>query len=129
MSITQVNGPEAAGSSPFAFVERATATATATPTAAPSASATVKANEQLRPPDAPPPTASEVADAVKQINRVVQEAGQSIQFSVDDDSGRTVVKVVDTETNKVLRQLPSEATMAIAKTLDSVKGLLINNKV
>lgn len=129
MSITQVNGPEAAGSSPFAFVERATATATATPTAAPSASASVRANEQLRPPDAPPPTASEVADAVKQINRVVQEAGQSIQFSVDDDSGRTVVKVVDTETNKVLRQLPSEATMAIAKTLDSVKGLLINNKV
>ena len=120
MSITQVNGPETSGSL-FAFVERATATA------APSATPSVKANK-IRPPDTPPPTAAAVADAVKQINRVVREAGQSIEFSVDDDSGRTVVKVVDTETNKVLRQLPSEATMAIAKGLDSVKGLLINSK-
>lgn len=128
MSITRVNGPETSGS-PFVFIERATVTATAA--SAPAATPSVKANES-RPPDAPPPTATAVTDAVtdavKQINRVVREAGQSIEFSVDDDSGRTVVKVVDTETNKVLRQLPSEATMAIAKGLDSVKGLLINSK-
>ena len=124
MSITRVNGPDTSGS-PFVFIERATVTATAA--SAPSATPSVKANE-IRPPDAPPPTAAAVTDAVKQINRVVREAGQSIEFSVDDDSGRTVVKVVDTETNKVLRQLPSEAAMAIAKGLDSVKGMLINSK-
>ena len=124
MSITRVNGPETSGS-PLVFIERATVTATAA--SAPSATPRVKANES-RSPDAPPPTAAAVTDAIKQINRVVREAGQNIEFSVDDDSGRTVVKVVDTETNKVLRQLPSEAAMAIAKGLDSVKGMLINSK-
>jgi flagellar protein FlaG len=39
-----------------------------------------------------------------------------------------VVKVIDTETKQVLRQLPSEESLEIAKNLNSMKGLLINSK-
>ena len=126
MPIRQINGV-GASKGPATFVERAAAMAAATPPAA----QTPKVNDVRPPVAAAPtaaPTASAVADAVKQLNKSVEQSGQSISFSIDTDSGRTVVKVIDTETQKVLRQVPSETTIAIAKTLDSVKGQLINQK-
>ncbi|MCB5189255.1 flagellar protein FlaG [Methylobacillus arboreus] len=66
-----------------------------------------------------------VEAAVKQINEFIAPIMQSIQFSTDNDSGRIVVKVVDSETQKVLRQIPSEEALAISKALDSLQGLII----
>ncbi|MGQ2967046.1 flagellar protein FlaG, partial [Methylophilus sp.] len=44
-------------------------------------------------------------------------------------SDRIVVKVVDTETQKVLRQIPNEEVLAISKTLDKLRGLVIRQAV
>jgi hypothetical protein len=41
---------------------------------------------------------------------------------VDDDTGQLVVKIIDRSTKEVIRQMPSEEMLAIAKTLDSIKG-------
>lgn len=68
---------------------------------------------------------AEVDTAVKQINEFISPIMQSIQFSTDNDSGRVVVKVVDSETQKVLRQIPNEEVLAISKTLDKLQGLII----
>ena len=63
--------------------------------------------------------------AVKKLNDFVAPALQTIEFSVDQESERTVVKVVDTATQKVLRQIPNEEVLAISKTLDKLQGLVI----
>ncbi|EUJ10203.1 flagellar protein FlaG [Methylophilaceae bacterium 11] len=63
--------------------------------------------------------------AVKKLNDYVAPALQTIQFSIDQESERIVVKVVDTATQKVLRQIPNEEVMAITKTLDKLQGLVI----
>jgi len=63
--------------------------------------------------------------AVKKLNEFVAPALQTIQFSVDQESERMVVKVVDTATQKVLRQIPNEEVLAISKTLDKLQGLVI----
>lgn len=63
--------------------------------------------------------------AVKKLNEFVAPALQTIEFSVDQDSERTVVKVIDTVTQKVLRQIPNEEVLAISKTLDKLQGLVI----
>ncbi len=63
--------------------------------------------------------------AVKNINEFISPMTQSIEFSLDRDSGRTIVKVVDSETQKVLRQIPDEEVLQISKTLDKLQGLLI----
>jgi flagellar protein FlaG len=67
-------------------------------------------------------------EAVKRIREFVQPINDSIQFSLDDDTGRTVVKVIDLQTQEVLRQIPSEEVLNIAKALDRLQGLLIHNK-
>ncbi|MFL9710254.1 flagellar protein FlaG [Methylobacillus pratensis] len=68
---------------------------------------------------------ADVQSAVEQINEFISPIMQSIQFSTDADSGRVVVKVVDSETQKVLRQIPNEEVLAISKTLDKLQGLII----
>lgn len=67
--------------------------------------------------------------AVQKLNDYVAPALQTIQFSIDDETDRIVVKVVDTETQKVLRQIPNEEVLAISKTLDKLRGLVIRQTV
>ena len=74
------------------------------------------------------PSSEQLTQAVKQIQDVIKQTAQSLQFSIDKDSGMTVVKVVDTESKKVIRQIPSEEVMAIAKALDKLQGLLVKQQ-
>lgn len=82
---------------------------------------------------AQPVTQEAVATAVQSANAYVQSIStsnrpSSIQFSLDQDSGRTIVKMVDTQTEEVLRQFPSEEMLAISKSIDRMQGLLINRE-
>ena len=63
--------------------------------------------------------------AVKKLNEYVAPALQTIEFSLDHESKRMIVKVVDTTTHKVLRQIPNEEVVAMSKTLDKLQGLVI----
>lgn len=71
----------------------------------------------------------QVEKAVEDVQRFVETMTNNLQFSIDDDSGRTVVKVVDRQTEEVLRQIPSEEMLDIARTLGKLKGLLVEQKV
>ena len=71
------------------------------------------------------PSVEQVKQAVTNINKSLQSLSQDLEFSVDSDSNRTVVKVVDQKTKEVIRQIPSQEALEIAKALDSVQGLLI----
>jgi flagellar protein FlaG len=74
------------------------------------------------------PSRQELDKAVKAVNDFVGEVNSSLNFSVDDDTGQTVVKVIDIATKEVIKQFPSEEMLAIAKALDSIKGLLVQQK-
>jgi flagellar protein FlaG len=67
----------------------------------------------------------ELVGAVKKLNAHVAPALQTIEFALDQESKRMIVKVVDTETQKVLRQIPNEEVVAMSKTLDKLQGLVI----
>lgn len=60
--------------------------------------------------------------AVDAANKFLQPVARNLQFSIDDDSGKTIVKVIDTETDKVVRQIPSEEMLAISRALGRFKG-------
>lgn len=66
--------------------------------------------------------------AVKATKDFVGTVNSSLEFSVDDDTGSTVVKILDKETKEVIRQIPSEEMLSIAKALDTIKGLLLHQK-
>jgi flagellar protein FlaG len=66
-----------------------------------------------------------VRDAVKKLNETVAPALQTLQFEMDEDSEKLVVKVVDKESKEVIRQMPSEEALAFSKTIDKLQGLVI----
>lgn len=73
-------------------------------------------------PDVPDPVAAvgseRVHQAVARLNDYVQSLHRDIRFSVDDDSGRAVVRVVDRDTQEVIRQIPSELALRLARNLN-----------
>ncbi len=68
---------------------------------------------------------AELETAVKKLNDLVAPALQTVQFSMDEQSERMIVKVVDTASKQVLRQIPNEEVLAMSKTLDKLQGLMI----
>ncbi len=77
----------------------------------------------------PPPDAEAVRQAVEHISAFVKSSQRNLEFSLDRETGIMVVKVVDTESGEVIRQIPPEETLAIAKQLDSAQGVLFRSKV
>lgn len=67
-------------------------------------------------------------EAVKQVNDFLKPINDSIQFNVDEDTGKTIVKVIDLTTKEVIRQFPSEEMLSIAKAIDKMKGLLVHQQ-
>ncbi|UMR30729.1 flagellar protein FlaG [Massilia sp. MB5] len=74
------------------------------------------------------PSQKELESAVAELNKSVQASAQSLEFSIDTDSKRTVVKIIDQSTQEVLRQIPSKEALQLAKSLGSTKGLLIQQE-
>ena len=65
---------------------------------------------------------------VDELNAAMKTHASSIEFSIDDDSGRTIVKVVDTDTDTVLRQYPSKELLAISKQIDKFQGMFVQTQ-
>ncbi len=90
------------------------------PAAAPAAATGKAAN-------ATPVNPQDLKNSVEAINRYLK-VNSEVQFSIDETSGKSVIKVVDTESKKVLRQFPSEQALEFGKNLKALKGLLVDNK-
>jgi flagellar protein FlaG len=88
-------------------------------------------------PSAPPETPSadggasfneRLKAAVEKIQEFISATASDIAFSIDEDSGRTVVKVIERESQEVIRQIPSEEMLNLAKALDKLQGLLLKQQ-
>ncbi len=76
------------------------------------------------------PDTKKLDEAVQKINEHIQVVQHELHFSVDEDSGQTVIKVMDLETNEVIRQIPNEEALNIARGLaEGVDLKLINEYI
>ena len=69
-----------------------------------------------------------LSSAVDNLNQYVQTIRRELQFSVDENSGRTVIKVLDAETKEVIRQIPAEEVISLSKTLGRKESLIFSQK-
>ena len=75
-------------------------------------------------------SAQQLKNAVDNINRSLQQSNISIQFSIDTDTQKTVVKLIDSGNGEVIRQYPSEDMLAISKSIENMQqGLLLKQRV
>ena len=72
----------------------------------------------------------------KQLEEAVSKMSSTIniteppqlEFSIDEATDRTIVRVTDATTGELIRQLPSEEALAIAESLDKMQGLLLRQQ-
>lgn len=66
---------------------------------------------------------------IEGLNTKVQNLSRDLQFSVDADSGRTIIRVIDSETRETIRTIPPEEVSVIAERLENHSGVLLNTSV
>ncbi len=64
---------------------------------------------------------AEISQAVTRINKIIQNIQRDLSFNLDEDSGRTVIRVVDSESGELIRQIPSDEVLAIVTHLRGVQ--------
>lgn len=64
-------------------------------------------------------TPKAIADQADQLNQQLAQLGQSLAFSVDENTQSTVVKIVDKTTDEVIKQFPSEGSLKIMQNIQN----------
>lgn len=66
--------------------------------------------------------------AVQDIEKFVQSIKRNLEFSIDEVSGKVVVKVIASESGEVVRQIPSEEALKLADSLHTASNVLFDAK-
>ena len=72
--------------------------------------------------------AETIENAVQELNKKVANQELNVSFSVDEKSGRMVVKIHDKKSGELVRQVPSEETLRFAQNVDKGIGILVDSK-
>lgn len=70
-----------------------------------------------------------VEHAVSRLNAYAQSTQRDLNFTLDDDTGKTVVRVLDRGTGELIRQIPTEVAIHLAETLDTEPLSLIKTHI
>jgi flagellar protein FlaG len=68
-----------------------------------------------------------LGEMVSDLNQLVRELHRELRFSVDKESGETVIKVIDSKTDEVVRQIPSDELMALRRRLEEAAGVIFQD--
>jgi flagellar protein FlaG len=74
------------------------------------------------------PSEAQAQQAAQDLTSYAQQMRRGIRFSVDKASGRIVIKVIDTQSGAVIRQIPPEEVLALSQDLGQGGGVLFNAK-
>ncbi|MFN4055063.1 MAG: flagellar protein FlaG [Alishewanella aestuarii] len=82
------------------------------------------------------PDRAQLQQAVDVVNQALLLEKRALNFSIDEDSGRSVIKVFDFKTDELIKQIPSEELLRVAQDIKRLQeemgqsiGLLIDNRV
>lgn len=71
----------------------------------------------------------EVENVVSDLNGMVQNLQRDLLFSVDEKSGDTFVKVLDKETEEVIREIPSKEIRELKARMEETAGIIFKDSV
>lgn len=69
----------------------------------------------------------DLSEAVSKIQDYVQNLHRELHFTVDENSGRTIITVINAETDEIIRQIPPEEILALSRHLEEMtEGVLLS---
>jgi flagellar protein FlaG len=79
--------------------------------------------------DKQPLTLEQLEKVAQQLQDFVGEMNRGLEFSVDKDSGRDVIKIIDKSTGDLVKQYPSEEVLTLVAKLSDMVGGFVDAKV
>ena len=76
----------------------------------------------------PAPTKDQVEQAVARVKEVLRGTTSRLEIEIDPDLHRAVIKILNGESGEIIRQIPSQELLDLAKHLDEPKGLLVRER-
>ena len=67
-----------------------------------------------------------IKNVVSELNSYVQSKQRKLNFSVDDATGYTVIKVINKETDELVRQIPAEDILKVAAAMKEYGSILFD---
>ncbi len=68
-------------------------------------------------------------DAVSTLQDYVQNIQRDLEFTVDEELGRVIIRVYDSETKEIIRQIPAEEMLKLARQMaQAEEGLLLSTR-
>ncbi|UVE16384.1 flagellar protein FlaG [Pseudomonas sp. LS44] len=75
-----------------------------------------------------PGSQGDIDTAVANMSSFVQSVQRNLDFSVDDTTGDVVIKVVDRDSGKLVRQIPSEEALRLSEQLEELRSLMFETR-
>ncbi|MGH7184591.1 MAG: flagellar protein FlaG [Nitrospiraceae bacterium] len=72
-----------------------------------------------------PPTRDQVEQAAARVNEVLRGTTSRLEFEIDPDLNKVVIKILNGESGEIIRQIPSQELLDLAKDLDGPMGVLL----
>jgi len=73
--------------------------------------------------------AQKVKAQIEQIQNLTNNLGTKLQFNVNEQLGKVVVKVVDPSTDKVIKEIPSEEIQTMQIRIKEAIGLIFDQQI
>jgi flagellar protein FlaG len=70
-----------------------------------------------------------VKEAISKLNELAKSGNQRLGFSMDPHINGPVITVHNTQTGELVRTIPSEEVLRVAKSIDSLKGVIFSEKM
>jgi len=93
-----------------------------------SGSAAVSTSQPAIPAQPSVPDDAQLDKAVTRLNDHIQNVQRNLSFSIDKESGRTVVTITDAQTKEVIKQLPPDETLRLAASIDRQLANLVKER-
>jgi len=86
-------------------------------------------DRQSRPQSVPEASHSEIENQVKALEKTFLAFNRKVKLSVNDQINQVVIKVVDSETDKVIKEIPAEEIQRLIARIKETIGLLVDEKI
>ena len=76
----------------------------------------------------PTPTIEKLEQAAARVKEVLRGTTSRLEIEIDSESHKAVIKILNGESGEIIRQIPAQELLDLAKHLDEPKGLLVQER-
>jgi len=72
------------------------------------------------------PVKSDILNVIDKLNSSLENVNEKVSFSYHEENKRIIIKVIDRETNEVVREIPPRDIVKLSEHIQEYLGMLVD---